>query len=253
MLATRVIARLDVKGMNVVKGRRFEGLKVIGGLYDCAQRAQAQGADEILYVDIVASLYGRQLNGEAIEEVSRDLFIPLTVCGGIRTLDDVRTALRLGADKVGINTAAVGQPHLLYDIAHRYGEQAVVVSIEAKDVTSHWDVHTHGGREPTGMNVAFWADKAVRDYGAGEILLTSIDRDGCQAGADLELIKKVSTASPKAPLIYSGGIAGPADGHAALQAGADAIAIASTLYTYGVHEYKGYLHSQGVPVRLDYA
>jgi len=206
MLATRVIARLDVKGMNVVKGRRFDGLKVMGGLYDCAQRAQAQGADELLYVDIVASLYGRSFNGEAIEEVSRDLYIPLTVCGGIRSVEDVRSVMRLGADKVGVNTAAVENWDLLLDISSRYGCQALVCSIEAKDATSHWDVHTHGGREPSGMNVAFWADKAVA-LGAGEILLTSVDRDGCHTGADLALISAVRIACPGTHWSTQGGLA----------------------------------------------
>src|SRR6185369_11232342 len=158
----RVIARLDVKGMNVVKGRRFDGLKVMGGLYDCAQRAQAQGADELLYVDIVASLYGRPLNGEAIEEVSRDLYIPLTVCGGIRNLDDVRIALRLGADKVGVNTAAIERPDLFNDIARRFGSQAVVCSIEAKQVGVWYEAFTEGGRTQSFWQVATWARETLR-------------------------------------------------------------------------------------------
>lgn len=248
MLTTRVIARLDVKPPNVVKGRRFDGLKVMGSLYDVAQTAQAQGADEILYVDIVASLYGRPPNGECIEEVSRDLYIPLTVCGGIRTLEDVRMVMRLGADKVGVNTAAVGRPELLGEIAMKYGSQAVVSVIDAKFRPGiWWEAFTHGGREPSGLGAPLWAREIASVV--GEVLLTSVDCDGRHTGGDLGLIARVHEVIPNTPLVYSGGIGTPAGALDALRAGADAIACASLIHTLGLHEVKGYLHSQGVRVR----
>lgn len=246
MLTTRVIARLDVKPPHVVKGRRFEGLRVMGSLYECAQQAQAQGADELLYVDIVASLYGRPLNGECIEAVSRDLFIPLTVCGGIRTLEDVRTAMRLGADKVGVNTALVERSDLAHEIATRYGSQAVVLSIEAKACGPGWLAYTHGGRENSGLDVtqAVWLPS---EY--GEILATSVDRDGCGTGCDLGLIRYLREIVRGVPIIASGGIGMPEHALEALDAGADAVAIASALYTTGLAPIKSHLKLQGVPIR----
>jgi cyclase len=254
MLTTRVVARLDVKPPNVVKGRRFDGLRVMGSLYECAQRAQAQGADELLYVDIVASLYGRPPNGECIEAVSRDLYIPLTVCGGIRSLEDVRTAMRLGADKVGINTGLVEHRTLGIEIAKKYGSQAVVLSVEAKQRArwwESWEPLTHGGREPTGFNLASWVGLAVKELSVGEILLTSVDHDGMGTGCDLNLIRAVRAAAPTVPLIASGGIGTPHHAWEALQAGADAVACASLLYTDGLGAVKAYLSEKGVCVRAD--
>jgi len=245
-LTTRVIARLDVKPPHVVKGRRFDGLRVMGSLYECAQRAQDQGADELLYVDIVASLYGRPLNGECIDAVSRDLFIPLTVCGGIRTLEDVRTAMRLGADKVALNTAAVERADLVGEIGRRYGAQAVVLSVEAKWMTPDWLAYTHGGRERSGLDViqAVWLPESY-----GEILLTSVDRDGCGTGCDLGLIQTVRDAVRDVPIIASGGIGMPEHALEAIQAGADAVAVASCLYTTGLAPIKSHLKLAGVPIR----
>ena len=178
----RIIARLDVKGPNLIKGIHLEGLRVIGAPNEYALDYYYQGADELIYMDVVASLYGRNHLGEIIKNAAKDIFIPMTVGGGIRTIENAREILRSGADKVAINTAAVANPTIITDVARQFGSQAMVLSIEAKKVEgSHWEVYTDNGRERTGLDVVDWAKLCVLN-GAGEILLTSVDHEGTRKG-----------------------------------------------------------------------
>jgi cyclase len=249
MLATRVIARLDVKApQGVVKGRRMDGLRVVGPPAAVALEAEAAGADEILLLDVVASLYGRGPDLDLIRWTAAWLATPLTVGGGIRTLGDVRAVMRAGADKVAVNTAALARPGLLREIAEAYGRQALVASLEAKRIGPGWTAYTCGGREPSGRPVAEWAAMAVAQ-GAGEVLLTSVDHDGMGDGPDLALIRAVTAACPDTPLVYSGGIATADHARAALAAGADAVAVASLLHTMGLGRLKVDLADAGVAIR----
>ena len=202
----RLIARLDVKGPNLIKGIHLEGVRVIGPPNDYALRYYLQGADELIYMDCVASLYGRNHLGEIISAAAKDIFVPMTVGGGVRSVDDATQILRNGADKVAVNTAAVANPQLISDIARRFGSQCMVLSIEAKQ-TGHdrWEVYTDGGRERTGLDVLEWVKKGV-SLGAGEVLLTSVDREGTRKGYDLALVRAV-TNEISVPVIASGGIA----------------------------------------------
>ena len=229
MSLLRLIARLDLKGGNVVKGVQMEGLRVIGKPADLA-RCYAAEADELLYIDTVASLYGRNQLTALLEETCEDVFIPVTVAGGIASREDVKRLLNAGADKVAINTAAIKTPGLIADCAGFYGSQAVVVSIEAKRVNGGWEAYTENGRQRTGKDAVAWAREAVR-LGAGELLLTSVDRDGTRRGFDLALIEAVGRDCP-VPLTVCGGMGGRADARSALAAGADALAFASVLH-YG--------------------
>lgn len=200
----RLIARLDIKGPNLIKSVHLEGLRVIGDPQEYARRYYEQGADELLYVDIVASLYGRSKLTEIVRRAAHDVFVPLTVAGGIRSVEDVTDLLRAGADKVAINTAAVRRPELISDIARRFGSQCVVLSIEAKQRDNgRWEAYTDCGREKSGLDVVEWARRGV-EFGAGEILITSIDREGTRKGYDVELTRAVSEAV-KVPVIASGG------------------------------------------------
>ena len=227
----RLIARLDVKGPNLIKGVQMEGLRVMGEPYDFASRYYAAGVDELLYIDIVASLYGRRMLPDVVQRTARDVFVPLTVGGGIRSVDDVREMLRAGADKVAINTAAVARPDLVSEVANRFGSQAMVLSIEAKaQGPGAWEVYTETGRERSGLGVVEWAQRGVA-LGAGEILLTSIDREGTRKGFDLDLIRAVS-AVVEVPVIASGGYGAAGHLAAAVAAGADAVAVADALH-YG--------------------
>jgi cyclase len=228
----RLLPRLDVKGSNLIKGINLEGLRVLGDPKAFARKYYEQGADELLYVDVVASLYGRNSLHDIVRSTARDLFVPLTVTGGIRSVDDVREILRSGADKVGINTAAVKRPELIREVARKFGSQCMVLSIEAK-ITGHgtWEAYTDNGRERTGLDVIEWARQGV-ELGAGEILLTSVDREGTRHGFDLELIAAVSAAVP-IPVIASGGMGKPSDLiDVVRQGGADAVAMADVLH-YG--------------------
>ncbi len=226
----RLIARLDVKGPNLIKGVNLEGVRVIGCPTEYAQHYYQQGADELIYMDCVASLYGRNSLHNIIEQVASDVFIPLTVGGGIRSVEDVNRLLRYGADKVAVNTAAVLNPHLISEIACRFGSQCMVLSVEAKELgIGHWEVYTDNGRERTGIDVVDWVRRGV-ELGAGEILLTSVDRDGTRLGFDIDLIKAV-TSTVSVPVIASGGMGKPADAVVAVQfGGADAIAMADILH-----------------------
>lgn len=197
----RIIPRLDIKGPNVIKGINFEGLRIVGKPAELA-RKYAEDADELLYIDAVASLYGRNALAPMLEEATRDVFIPITVGGGIRSRADVKRLLDAGADKVAINTAGLNNPGLLSDLAGHYGSQAIVVSIEAKRVAGgKWECFTDNGRQATGKCVRAWAEEAV-ERGVGEILLTSIDRDGTRKGFDLDLIEAIQVP---VPVIVGGG------------------------------------------------
>ena len=226
----RLIARLDVKGPNLIKGIQLEGLRVMGAPNDFALDYYKQGADELIYMDIVASLYGRNHLGEIIKAAAKDIFIPMTVGGGIRSVENAREVLRSGADKVAINTAAVADPSIISDLARQFGSQCVVLSIEAKKIGSeHWEVYTDNGRERTGLDAVAWAKQCI-SQGAGEVLLTSVDREGTRKGFDVDLVKAVSSAV-NVPVIASGGMGHPEDLIAVVsEGGADAVAMADILH-----------------------
>lgn len=225
----RLIPRLDIKGPNLVKGVNLEGLRVLGKPEDFAEHYYAEGADELLYVDAVASLYGRSSLLDLVERTSRAIFIPLTVAGGLRTLDDIREVLRRGADKVALNTAAVERPELIRDAAARFGSSTIVMSIDYVTSGTRREVLTHGGRETTGQDPLQVALRAV-ELGAGELLLTSIDREGTGQGFDVAFLAEVARAVP-VPVIACGG-AGKVEHvvEAATRGWADAVAVASLLH-----------------------
>lgn len=214
----------------MIKGINLEGLRVIGDPQSFARIYYEDGADELLYVDAVASLYGRNSLHDIVKRTAEDVFVPLTVTGGIRSVDDVREVLRAGADKVGINTAATKRPELIREVANKFGSQCMVLSIEAKKISpGRWMVYTENGREPTGLEVIEWAQRGV-ELGAGEILLTSVDHEGTRQGLETELIHAVSTAVP-VPVIASGGMGHPHDAVVAITEGrADAVAMADFLH-----------------------
>lgn len=234
----RLIARLDIKGPNLVKGIHLEGLRVMGDPAEHAVRYYRDGIDELIYIDIVASLYGRNNLFEVVERTASEIFVPLTVGGGIRSLDDVDRLLRAGADKVAINTGAVNNPSLITQASHKYGSQCIVLSIEAKRRMDGpgWEAYTDNGRERTGVDAAEWAQRGV-SLGAGEILLTSVDAEGTRKGFDLELIDAIAPRV-SVPVIVSGGAGSAAHVGAALSHAADAVAIASMLH-YSTHTVAG--------------
>jgi cyclase len=230
MRSIRLIARLDIKGPNLIKGVHLEGLRVIGAPNEHALRYYQQGADELIYMDCVASLYGRNSLGDIIRDTVKDVFVPMTVGGGIRSVENATDLLRCGADKVAVNTAAVANPKLISDISRRFGNQCMVLSIEAKQIgPDRWEAFTNNGRERTGLDVVEWAKKGV-SLGVGEILLTSVDREGTRKGFDIRLIRAV-TQEVSVPVIASGGMGKPEDMvDAVLQGNADAIAMADILH-----------------------
>lgn len=231
MANVRLIARLDIKGPNLIKGVHLEGLRVMGDPQEFARRYYEQGADELLYIDIVASLYGRSKLTEIVRRSAHDVFVPMTVGGGIRGIDDVNDLLRAGADKVAINTAAVRRPALITEVSRRFGSQCMVLSIEAKQqAPERWEVFTDCGRERSGVDAVEWARRGV-ELGAGEILVTSIDREGTRKGFDVSLVKAITTAVD-VPVIASGGFGEPAHLGDVIAAGADAVAFADALH-YG--------------------
>lgn len=248
---TRVIPRLDIKGPNVVKGVRLEGLRVVGDPQELAARYYAAGADELLYMDIVASLYGRNSVLEIIERAARSIFVPLTVGGGLRTLEDIGKALRAGADKVAVNTAAIKNPSFVAEAARKFGSQCIVVSIEAKrQAPGHWEALTDNGRERTGVDALTWAHKAA-ELGAGEILLTSVDQEGTRKGYDMALIARLARSLP-VPVIACGGAGSPEDAAAvASDGGADAVSLAAILHggRNTIAQVKDALAQRGVAVR----
>ncbi len=230
MSNVRLIARLDIKGPNLIKGIHLEGLRVIGSPAEHALRYYEQGVDELLYMDCVASLYGRNHLGDIVRSAAEKIFVPMTVGGGIRSVDDAIQILRAGADKVAVNTAAVAHPQLITDIARRFGSQCMVLSIEAKQIAPEsWEVYTDNGRERTGLDVIEWARRGAA-MGAGEILLTSVDREGTRKGFDIDLLRTV-TAEVSVPVIASGGMGCAEDCVAAVREGcADGVAMADILH-----------------------
>ncbi|CAN1212233.1 imidazole glycerol-phosphate synthase [Tumidithrix helvetica PCC 7403] len=205
MISIRLIARLDVKGTNLIKGIHLEGLRVVGDPQVFAQRYYEAGADELIYMDAVASLYGRNNLTAIVKHTAQNIFIPLTVGGGVRSIEDVKTLLRSGADKIAINTAAIQRPELITEVARQFGSQCMVLSIEAKQISNcRWEAYTDNGRERTGIDVVEWAKKGVA-LGVGEILLTSVDREGTRKGFDLNLNQAVAEAV-SVPVIASGGM-----------------------------------------------
>lgn len=251
-LTRRVIPCLDVTGGRVVKGVNFVGLRDAGDPVEIARRYDAEGADELTFLDITASSDERETILHVIEAVAEQVFIPLTVGGGIRTVEDMRRLLNVGADKVSVNTAAIHNPLLISDAASYYGSQCLVVAIDAKrQPEGGWHVYTHGGRNDTGLDAVEWAQK-VAHLGAGEILLTSMDRDGTRIGFDLELTRTISEAV-SIPVIASGGVGNLqhlVDG--VTQGKADAV-LAASIFHFGEHtiaEAKALMAAQGVPVRI---
>lgn len=226
----RIIPRLDIKSKNLIKGVQLEGLRVMGDPHDFARRYYLGGADELLYMDIVASLYGRNNLSDIIARAADEIFIPITVGGGIRSVADARHILRSGADKVAVNTAAIARPELITEIARHFGSQAMVLSIEAKKVApGRWEAYTDNGRERTQLDVLDWVRRGV-DMGAGEVIVTSVDREGTRKGFDTELIRLVSEAVP-VPIIASGGMGNLNHMIEAAKAGkADAVAMADVLH-----------------------
>jgi imidazole glycerol-phosphate synthase subunit HisF len=255
-LAKRVIPCLDVDRGRVVKGIKFVGLRDAGDPVEIARRYNEQGADELTFLDITASSDERDLILNVVEDVAAQVFIPLTVGGGVRKVEDVRRLLNAGADKVSINTAAVQNPQLVAEAAGRYGSQCIVVAVDAKRVDSgasgpRWEVFTHGGRRPSGMDAVAWA-RRMQELGAGEILLTSMDRDGTRKGFDLELTRAVADAVG-VPVIASGGVGGLADlADGVVDGRADAV-LAASIFHFGeftVRQAKEFMAERGIEVRL---
>jgi cyclase len=230
MPSVRLIARLDIKGPNLIKGVHLEGLRVVGSPEEYAKRYYEEGADELIYMDTVASLYGRNNLTDIVSNAARHIFVPMTVGGGVRSVDDARTLLRAGADKVAVNTAAVARPELITELAQRFGSQCVVLSIEAKRVArGKWEAYTDNGREKTALDVVEWAQRG-QALGAGEILLTSVDCEGTRKGFDVDLVAAVSTRVT-VPVIASGGMGKPDDLVEVVRRGrADAVAMADVLH-----------------------
>ncbi len=252
MKTVRIIPRLDVKGTHVVKGIQTEGLRIVGDPAELASSYYRDGADEILYMDIVASLYGRNLDFDQLKSVANGIFIPLTVGGGIRSIQDINNALRAGADKVAINTFAVACPEFLQEAVHYFGSQCIILSVEAKRISElGWEVYTEGGRERTSLDVLDWVRRAI-DLGVGEIIVTSIDQDGSKKGYDIELVKQVADISP-VPVIAHGGAGTTSDIlHVIRDGGADAVS-ASSLFHYSlscISDVKHSLSADNIPIRI---
>ncbi|OAI02314.1 imidazole glycerol phosphate synthase cyclase subunit [Methylomonas methanica] len=255
-LAKRIIPCLDVDNGRVVKGVKFVDIRDAGDPVEIARRYDREGADEITFLDITATHDNRDTIVHVVEQVASEVFIPLTVGGGIRVLEDIRRMLNAGADKVGINSAAVFRPEFVKEAAEKFGSQCIVVAIDAKKVSpegeeNRWEIFTHGGRKPTGINAVEWAVR-MKDYGAGEILLTSMDRDGTKSGFDLALTRAISEAV-SIPVIASGGVGNLdhlADG--IIEGKADAVLAASIFHfaEYTIEQAKKHMQSRGIEVRL---
>lgn len=257
-LAKRIIPCLDIDKGRVVKGVKFLNVKDAGDPVEVARRYNEQGADELVFLDITASSEQRETLFQVVEQVAGEVFIPLTVGGGVRTAADIRRLLQAGADKVSINSAAVSNPDFVREASQRFGSQCIVVAIDAKRVSSRkkgetprWEVFTHGGRKPTGLDAIEWARRVV-ELGAGELLVTSMDKDGTREGFDLELTRTISR-SVNVPVIASGGVGELAHLEAGFREGeADAV-LAASIFHYGEHtvqEAKHYLRAHDTPVRL---
>ncbi len=254
MLTKRIIPCLDVKDGRVVKGTSFDNLRDAGDPVELAAFYYSEGADELVFLDIGATPEGRDIMVDIVERVSEQVFIPLTVGGGLRDIGDIRRMLKAGADQISINTAAVQNPKLIAEGAEKFGSQCIVVAIDAKRIwgtaTAKWEVYTHGGRKPTGIDAIAWAKQAVA-LGAGELLLTSWDADGQRAGYDLELTRAISEAVT-VPVIASGGAGNLEHFYQALVIGkADAVLAASIFHyrIYSIRQVKDYLAQKGIPIR----
>ncbi len=248
----RVIARLDIKGDRVIKGYQFEGLRIVGEPKKLAERYYLDGADEILLVDTVASLYQRESFLSVVRSASEDVYVPITVAGGIRSIEDAKRMFVNGADKVAVNTAAVASPHLLTEIASVFGCQSVVLSIEAKMIDNDWLVYVNSGRDQSGLFVGEWAEQAER-LGVGELLLSSVDRDGTKKGMDLALIAHVRSCT-NLPIIGSGGVGSVINIVEAFKSGnLEGVAVGTTLHSnfLNIRDIKDNLHSSGIDVRID--
>ncbi|MBI2211482.1 MAG: imidazole glycerol phosphate synthase subunit HisF [Deltaproteobacteria bacterium] len=251
MLAKRIIPCLDVKAGRVVKGVKFVGLRDAGDPVEIARIYDREGADELCFLDITASHENREIILDVVARTADEIFMPLTVGGGINGLEDIRKLLRAGADKVSINTGAVARPEFVREAAETFGSQCIVVAIDAKRAGSGWQVFTHGGRKPAGIDACEWAQRMAR-YGAGEILLTSMDRDGTREGYDLELTRTISERV-RVPVIASGGVGNLEHIYQGLTAGGASAALAASIFhyrEYTVAACKSYLHQRGIPVRL---
>jgi len=251
MLAKRIIPCLDVKAGRVVKGVRFVGLRDAGDPVEIARVYDREGADELCFLDITASHENREIILDVVARTAEEVFMPLTVGGGINTLEDIRKLLRAGADKISINTGAVSRPQFVREAAETFGSQCIVVAIDAKRSGAGWEVFTHGGRNPTGIDACEWAEKMAAS-GAGEILLTSMDRDGTKEGYDLELTRTIAERV-SVPVIASGGVGNLEHVYRGFAVGKASAALAASIFhyrEYTISECKDYLHQRGIAVRL---
>jgi len=251
MLAKRIIPCLDVNEGRVVKGVKFLELRDAGDPVEIARQYDKEGADELCFLDITASHQQRRIILDVVGRTAEQVFMPLTVGGGINSLEDIRNLLHAGADKVSINTGAVNRPEFVREAAEVFGSQCIVVAVDAKRVDDHWEVFTHGGRNPTGLDASDWAER-MENFGAGEILLTSMDRDGTKAGYDLGLTRAISDRL-SIPVIASGGVGNLDHIYQGFAEGNASAALAASIFhyrEYSVVECKNYLHDRGIPVRL---
>ena len=252
-LTKRIIPCLDVDNGRVVKGIKFKSIKDAGDPVEIAKRYNDEGADEITFLDITASSDNRDTIYSVVEKVANEVFIPLTVGGGVRTVDDIRALLNCGADKITINTSAIKNPNLIKEASTAVGSQCIVIAIDAKKSSDTWEIYTHGGRNPTGINAVDWAKKS-EEFGAGELLVTSMDKDGTKEGFDLELMNNIND-KVNIPIIASGGVGTLEHLYEGVSIGrADAVLAASIFHfgMFSIKEVKSYMKDRGIPVRLKY-
>ncbi len=252
-LTKRIIPCLDVDNGRVVKGIKFKSIKDAGDPVEIAKRYNDEGADEITFLDITASSDNRDTIYSVVEKVANEVFIPLTVGGGVRTVDDIRALLNCGADKITINTSAIKNPNLIKEASTAVGSQCIVIAIDAKKSSDTWEIYTHGGRNPTGINAIDWAKKS-EEFGAGELLVTSMDKDGTKEGFDLELMNNIND-KVNIPIIASGGVGTLEHLYEGVSIGkADAVLAASIFHfgMFSIKEVKSYMKDRGIPVRLKY-